>query len=252
MQAILRPPDTSLSQCELSFIERAPIDFERALAEHSAYAAALERNGVRVTMLPRLEGAPDSVFIEDTAVFLKECAILARPGAASREAETASVRPRLAAARATVYEIEAPGRLDGGDVLMTDSNVYVGISSRTNAEGFEQFARIAVRYGYRPLAIEVRGCLHLKTGLTYLGDGTYLNQPAWVDPSAVGARRVIEVADGEPFGANTLRLAGRLLYPAEHPRTAARLRAAGYEVVTTPLRELAKAEAGVTCLSLLF
>lgn len=202
--------------------------------------------------LPDLPKHADGVFVEDTAVVLDGLAILARPGAESRRHEVDSVEPVLRGLVKRIVKIRGPGTLDGGDVLRAGRTLYVGLSTRTNADGIRQLTDCTVADGFTVRTVRLNGCLHLKTAVAALGDGAVLANPRWADLSAFSDYRVIPVADGEPFAANALLLGTELLYPAEHVLTAERLRAEGFAPVATPISELAKAEAGLTCLSLVF
>jgi dimethylargininase len=191
------------------------------------------------------------VFLEDTAVVLDELAVVARPGAESRRAETASVAAALGVHRSLAC-IQAPGTLDGGDVLRVGQRIYVGLSGRTNDEGVRQLAELLAPYGYDVAGIEVRECLHLKSAVTAVSDDRILVNPRWVDVSHFGGFGRIEVHPDEPFAANVLLVDDILLCAAAAPRTRERLASAGFAVETVDVSELAKAEAGVTCCSLIF
>ncbi len=229
---------------------RVPIDVERARVQHRAYEDALRDAGYTVVRLPASAELPDSVFVEDAAIVFDELAVITRPGAASRRAETAAVAQALAPFR-VLHTIEAPGTLDGGDVLVAGRSVFVGLSSRTNADGIAQLRRMLTPFGYTVCELRVRDCLHLKSAATALGDGTVLVNPRWVDAGAFRGLEVIAVDPDEPAAANALRLADRIVFPAAFPRTAERLRARGYRVQTVDASELAKAEGAVTCCSLI-
>jgi dimethylargininase len=194
---------------------------------------------------------PDAVFIEDTAIVLDELAIIARPGAESRRSETTAVADALRAFRSLFY-IEPPGTLDGGDVLHFGKTVYVGLSSRTSQAGFEQVRRLLVPYGYTVKAVEVNGCLHLKSAVTSVGENTLLINRAWVDASTFEDVTLIGVDPSEPFGANALLLGETVIYPSGFPRTQRRLQEHGITIQTVDVSELGKAEGGVTCCSLIF
>lgn len=247
--AIVRRPSRSLAACELTFVERHPIDAERAAAEHAAYRAAIEAAGARVLCLDALEEHPDAVFVEDPAVVLDEVAVVARMGAASRAGEVATVEAALAALHPVVPL--GAGRLEGGDVLRVGRTLWVGLSARTDADGARALAAIAEPLGYRVVPVPVRGCLHLKTAVTAADDETIVLNPAWVDPEPWAGMRVVPVAPEEPFAANVLRVGGAVITAAGAPRTEERLHAAGVSLTTVDLRELQKAEAGPTCLSLI-
>ena len=249
--AITRAVSPALAACELSFVPRTPIDVARASVQHQAYCAALAACGCEVVMLPAQPGLPDSVFVEDVALVFDEVAVLTRPGAESRRGEVASVAEVLAGYR-PLLRIEAPGTLDGGDVLRVGREVYVGQSARSNPEGIAQLGALLAPHGYRVQGVPTHGCLHLKSAATVVADGTLLVQPAWVDPAVFAQYRLIEVDPAEEHAANVLRIGDRVIQPDCFPRTRARLEAAGVAVVPVDVSELQKAEGAVTCCSLVF
>lgn len=249
--AITREVSPTLADCELSFVDRAPIDLARANAQHRAYQSALAALGCDVRELPAESAFPDAVFVEDVAVVVDEIAVMTRPGAESRRGEGPSVARALAAWR-ELRAIEAPGMLDGGDVLRIGRRVYVGESARSNAEGIDQLRAILGEHGYSVHGVAIRGCLHLKSAVTALSDDTVLLQPAWVDPATFAEYRVVEVDPAEEHAANVLRIGDRVVSPACFPRTHARIRTVGIEVVAVDVSELQKAEGAVTCCSLVF
>jgi dimethylargininase len=248
--ALTRAVPPCIVRCELTHLARAPIDVERAAAQHGAYEQALSRLGCTVTRLPDEPDYPDSVFVEDTAVVLDAIAVLARPGAESRRGETDSVAATLRSYRPLAC-IRAPGTLDGGDVLRVARRVYVGLSGRTNADGVRQLADLLAPHGYRVDGIDVGGCLHLKSAVTAVADDVLLVNPRWVDVSRFRDFRRIEVHPEEPAAANALRVGETVVCAAAAPRTRERLERAGFAVESVDVSELAKAEAGVTCCSLI-
>jgi len=250
MLALTREISPAIVSCELTHLARAPIDIAAARAEHERYEAALRACGCTVQRLPAPAAMADGVFIEDTAVVLDELAIITRPGAPSRRAETAAVRDALRAHRG-LREITAPGTLDGGDVLRIGRRLLVGAGPRSNDEGRRQLAALVAPHGYTVEAVPFAGCLHLKTAATLVAEDVLLCNPEWVKGETLGASRAITVDPGEPFAGNALRVGEVVLYPVEFPRTRARLEEAGIGVVSVPAAELAKAEGGVTCCSLL-
>ena len=251
LTAVTRRVSPAIVRCELTHLERRAIDVERAEGQHRAYEALLAGLGCTVHSLPAEPDLPDSVFVEDAAVVLPELAVITRPGAPSRRPETAGVAAALAPYR-TLARIEPPGTLDGGDVLAAGRRVFVGRSTRSDAEGVAQLRRLLEPHGYTVESVEVRGCLHLKSAVTQVASDAMLVNPAWVDTAAFGAWRLVEVDTAEPFAANALLVAGRAVYPEAFPRTRARLAAAGVEVAAVDVSELAKAEGAVTCCSLVF
>ncbi len=248
--ALTRAISASLNRCALTHLERTPIDIARARAEHAAYESALRAIGYEVRQLPAAPELPDSVFIEDTAIVLDEIAVLARPGAPARRLEVAAVAAALSSHR-RLEAIEAPGTLDGGDVLKVGSQLFIGRSSRTNDAGIEQMREIVSPLGLEVIAVDVLGCLHLKSAVTELAEGTILMNRRALEPTPFAGLRSIDVDPTEPNAANVLRTAGIVIMPSEYPKTRARIEAEGIRVVTVPQEELAKAEGGVTCGSLL-
>ena len=248
--AYTRAVSPALGACELTHIERTPIDLSRAVAEHAAYEHTLQRLGVNVRRLAAAPDLPDAVFVEDTAVVFDELAIITRPGAESRRPERRAVAETLIAHR-SLEIVKEPATLDGGDILVDGKRVYVGRSSRTNDAAVAQLAGILHPLGYRVIPVEFRGCLHLKSAVTRIGVGMLLLNPDWVEASVFAGARVVAVDPSEPHAANALAVAGAVIHPLQYPRTRARLEAAGLRVEPVDTTELAKAEAGVTCCSLL-
>lgn len=249
--AITRLPSARLNECELTFLDREPIDIAAALNQHDAYCRALETAGAQVERLPADDRYPDGVFMEDTAVVLDEIAVISMPGALSRRGEVEAVGDILGRYR-PLARLALPATLDGGDVLRVGRQIYVGRSSRTNAAGAEALARAVEPYGYRVTPVPVGGSLHLKTACTALDDETILANPAWVDTAIFKGKRILPIDPAEPWAGNTLRIAETLLMDAASPRTMALVSSGGYSVVGVDISEFAKAEAGLTCLSLVF
>ena len=250
--AYTRAVSPRLADCALTHLERRPIDPARATRQHAAYEAALADAGCRIVRLPDLPDHPDGVFVEDTAILLGGDAIITRPGAPSRAAEVDSSAAGLAG-EFRVHRL-GDGTLDGGDVLRIERTLYVGLSSRTDDAGAAALGRLVAPLGYRLVTVEPSRCLHLKTAVTYAGldaagQPTILVNPEWVDPALFADVRAVAVA--EPFAANAVRVGDRLILPAGNPRTADQLRALGFNVVEVDVSELQKAEAGVTCMSLI-
>ena len=250
MIALLREVSPGLAACELSFLKRAPIDVERARAQHAHYAAELTALGCSIEWLAPLPENADAVFVEDTAVVLPEVAVITRPGVASRRNEVESVAASLAGHR-PLRRIVAPGSLEGGDVVRIGRNLYVGASGRSNAAGIEQLGAALAPFGYRVASVGMRDCLHLKSAVTFIPPDILAVNPAWVDPKVFDARSVVEVDEHEPFAANTLTVQGVTMMSAAFPRTEERLRAAGVTTRALDVSELQKAEAALTCMSLM-
>src|SRR5207248_10678983 len=249
--AITREVSPAIERCELTHLARTGIDVALARRQHDAYERCLETAGCTVRRLPAGDDMPDSVFVEDVAVVFDELAIVTRPGAASRRAETPALAEALGPFRA-IRTIEAPATVDGGDVLVVGRGVFVGRSSRTNDAGIAQMRQILEPCGYRVRGVQVRGCLHLKSAVTAVGDNHLLINPGWVQANQFDGFARVAVDPSEPFGANVLRIGERIIYSDAFPLTRRRLEACAPDIVTVDLSETAKAEGGVTCCSLVF
>jgi dimethylargininase len=248
--ALTRDVARSIDRCELTFVDRVPIDHARAVAQHAAYCHRLEALGLEVLRLPADEGLPDCCFVEDTAVVLDELAILTRP-VASRRGETPAIEAALAPHR-HIERIEGPATLEGGDVLVVGRRIFVGLTTRSNEAGIQALGRITALHGYEVVPVRVPGCLHLKSAVTALDDGTLLANSAWLDTAPLRSFRIVEVAPEEPGAANVLSVRGQLWAHPGFPRTLERLAHEGYSVTPVDISEFLKAEAALTCKSLLF
>ena len=252
-RAFTRAVSPRLAECELTHRERVPIDPVKAAAQHDAYEQALAGGGFEVLRLPELPDHPDAVFVEDTALLLDGRAIILRPGVASRARETESTASGLTG-HFEIHRLDR-GSVDGGDVLRIGRKLYVGRSTRTDAEGIVALREAVAPLGYELVQAEVRDCLHLKTGATFAGSDAHgmpvlLYDERAVDPRQFSSIEPVAVDDSEPAAANALRAGDRLILPAGNPRTAGLLRDRGFQVFEVDVSELQKAEAGVTCMSL--
>src|SRR3989454_8042935 len=251
LTAITRAVSPALSRCELTFLERKPIDHAKAAGQHQDYEELLRRLGARVMSLPAEPDLPDSMFVEDPAIVLDELAVILPLGTETRRREAQSLAQPLSRFRKLEY-VSLPGTLEGGDVLRIGRKLFVGLTQRSNVEGFRQLAAILARYNYEVIAVPVTGCLHLKSAVTHLGRNTLLANRAWFDSEPLAGHEWIDVDPAEPHAANALALGGTIIFPASFPRTRARIEGRGFSVTSIDISELQKAESGLTCSSLLF
>jgi len=251
LTAITRQINPTLGHCELTYQARVPIDMDLAAQQHRQYQAALSTLGCEILTLPTEPGLADSVFIEDTAMVLDDLAILCRPGATSRRPEVLAVGQLLNQHR-KIASIRTPGTLDGGDVLLAGRDIFAGLSTRSNQDGIEQLRRIVGGHGYRVTTVETTKCLHLKSAVSQIAQGTLLVNPAWTDVSAFSDFDLITVDDQEAHAANALLIGPGLVYPSSFPRTAEKLARHGIKVTPVDVSELQKAEGAVSCCSLIF
>ena len=249
--AITRGVSPAMAQCELTHLERVPIDAMRAAEQHAGYERALEKVGCHIERIVAAPDLPDCVFVEDAAVVLDEVAILMRSGAESRRGEVQAVARALLPHR-PILSLEAPATMDGGDVMVVDRAIFVGTSNRTNLPGIEQLRQMVAPLGYALHPVSVSGCLHLKSAVTALDEATLLINPSWARADQFRGFAFIEVDDTEPTAANIVRVGPHLIYSAGFPRTLGKLQERGYEVTAVDVSEIAKAEGAVTCCSLIF
>jgi dimethylargininase len=246
--SMVRPPSSRLAEGIVTHIGRTAVDVDLAREQHAAYASALAASGWKVEPVPVAEACPDSVFVEDVVVVCAGLAVLTRPGALSRRAEVAGVAEVIESLGLRTARIEAPGTLDGGDVLQAGSAVYVGRGGRTNGEGIRQLRALLAPLGRTVIAIPLGEVLHLKSAVTALPDGTFLLLPELVPAGLFPAVRPVT----EEAGCHVVPLGGdRVLISAAAPRTAALLDDLGFTPVVVDISEFEKLEGCVTCLSVL-
>jgi dimethylargininase len=249
--AITRQVSPAINQCELTHITRQPINYERACAQHKQYEEALHSLGMKIISLDAEADLPDSVFVEDVALVLDECAVMLNPGASSRRPEVASVEKALASYR-EIFHIQPPGTVDGGDILRVDKTIYIGLSSRSTEDAIEQLRAILEPRGYQVRAVNVTGCLHLKSAVTQVSEDTLLINPKWVLKEVFSGMQFIEVDPSETYAANAVLVDDVIIYPSSFPKTRENLEQEGINLLIVDADELAKAEGAVTCCSLIF
>jgi dimethylargininase len=246
VKALVRRPSPRLGEGIVTYLERQPVDIGLAQAQWSAYVEALEDAGWETVEAPAADGSPDGVFVEDAVVVYEHVAVVARPGIDARRSEIVGIDAAVAELGYAVERIEEPGTLDGGDVLKLRDTVYVGLSSRTNAEGARQLRELLAPLAATVVEVPVAGVLHLKSAVTALPDGSLLGYPPRVP---VALRREF-VAVPEESGAHVVLLrGGKVMLAADCPRTAELIAARGYDPVVVDISEFQKLEASVTCLS---
>ncbi len=249
--AITRQISPRFNECEITHIDRTPIDLDIARAQHEEYVRALKMGcGCEVVELPAEPDLPDSVFVEDAAFILPEVAVITRPGADSRKPETDSIARVLSPLKKLVH-LKEPATLDGGDVLVLGKRIFIGLSTRSNQEAIDQLNSLLAEFGYSVTGVQLHDCLHLKTAVSRVDNQTLLINKNWLDIHHFENYRLLEVDPEEPFAANCLPVGDSIIYPTTFPKTRTRLEEAGYKVVKVDVSELAKAEGAVTCCSLI-
>jgi dimethylargininase len=248
--ALMRRVPDSFAGCLTRRLPVPPLDPRWARYQQDGYRTRLEEGGFAVVMLAADEAHPDCAFVEDVAVVLAGWALATRPGHPSRRGEVGPVAEALAGRGFPVTVMEAPATLDGGDVLRVGKHLFVGESERTNTAGRAALAAFAASRGYRVTAVPVRGVLHLKSAATALDEETILVFPGAVDAAAFGSLRVVPVGGNDPEAANVVRLPdGRILVASHLPASGEAVGAAGFTPVACDVSEFARADGGLTCLS---
>jgi dimethylargininase len=249
--AITHVPSPNMQRGERTFVEGAEIDYELALRQHTQYRDTLRRCGADVIVLDVNRTMPDCVFVEDTAVVLDEIAVMMSPGAESRRGEPAGIEPELRRFR-DIRRIVRPATIDGGDVVRAGKTLYVGASKRTNAEGAVALRDAVAPFGYTVTVVPVDKCLHLKSACSALPDGRFLVNRDWIDVAPLPRSRLVDVPESEPWAGDVLVMGEQVVLADAFTETEHLLGGLGFETVPVAVSEFAKAEGGVTCLSLVF
>jgi dimethylargininase len=249
LHAITHRVSPTLNHCNLTFLERGEIDVGKAMKQHLGYEQCLRDLGVEVIPVQADPRFPDNVFVEDPAIMLDEIAVICRMGAESRRFEADALADVVGLFRKLCW-IREPATIEGGDVVRIGKTLYAGISCRTNREGVDQLAELTAPSGYRVVPVNVHGCLHLKSACCSIGDSTVVINRAWIDAAPFADYRMIDVA--EEWAADVLRIGDTVLMPEGFPKTRERLEQLGFHTLGIDVSELQKAEAGVTCMSLIF
>ena len=227
-------------------------DYLKALEQHSKYTAALRQSGLEVKVLPEKDLFPDSTFIEDVALCTPEFAVITSPGADSRRGEIQGIREVLEEFYNLIEEINLPGTLEAGDVMMAGNHYFIGVSGRTNIEGADQLIKILEKYRMTGSKIHLEKMLHLKSGVSYLGNNNMLVSGELINNKAFKEYNRIIVDDHESYSANSLWINGKVLVPDGFPQTKNKIEKAGYETAVLDVSEFRKIDGGLSCLSLRF
>ncbi|WP_058518406.1 dimethylarginine dimethylaminohydrolase family protein [Legionella parisiensis] len=252
-QAIVRIPSPKLIHGLTSTKDLGQPDYLKALEQHQKYINALVHCGLEVTVLPAADTFPDSCFVEDAALLTEQFALLTRPGALSRQGEVNLIEPYIQTIyKEKIHKVKAPGTLEAGDVLQVEDHFYIGISKRTNREGANQLSALLAQYGYKSTLIELKKFLHLKTGVSYVGDGCLLVNGELVNHPAFNPYKQLIIDDGEAYAANCIRVNDIVIMPQGYPRSGEMVQNSGFQVSFVDVGEFRKIDGGLSCLSLRF
>lgn len=251
LRAITHKVSSRIVECELSFIERMPIDYELAHSQHDLYESLLTRLGVLVNSLTENDEYPDACFVEDTAIVVDEVAVICSMGVSSRRGETSLIARELAEYR-ELKVISLPAEIEGGDVLRVGRQILVGLSRRTNIEGIRALTRILEPLAYKVIPVRTKSGLHFKSGCTAIDEEKLFVNPDWIEIDALVGFKLLFTPDEEPASANVLRVGETVCLQSEFPRAIDLIRKAVERVEIVDMSELRKAEAGLTCSSIIF
>jgi dimethylargininase len=227
-------------------------DHELALIQHAAYTEALKKCGLDVLVLDPDERFPDSTFVEDTALLTANCAIIARPGALSRQGETEEIKQVLEGYYRNIEEVQEPGTVEGGDIMMVGSDFYIGLSERTNLRGAHQVISFLEKYDLKGFMIPVGEMLHFKTGIAYLEQKTIIATSDYLQLKEFQEFKILEVNKDESYAANCIWVNGKVLVAKGYPKVIKMISDAGYSVIELDMSEFRKIDGGLSCLSLRF
>ncbi|AMB99405.1 N(G),N(G)-dimethylarginine dimethylaminohydrolase [Aerococcus urinaehominis] len=250
---IVRKPSPSISQ-GISSANLGQPDYQKALAQHEKYVQALKETGVDVTVLEAQNDFPDACFVEDVALCTSECAIITRPGAASRqdESQLSDMRRALHHFYDHVEEIQAPGTIEGGDIMMVGNHYYIGLSDRTNQAGADQMISLLEEYGLSGSVVAMDEMLHLKTGVNFIPENTVLVAGEFQDRPEFADFKQILIEEDEAYAANSVWINDYVLVPAGYPKTREKIAQLGYQIIEVDTSEFRKIDGGLSCLSLRF
>ncbi len=246
-RVLVRRPGPRLAEGLVRHPIRTPVDVDLAGRQWRRYVESLRAEGWEIIEVPPADDCADAVFVEDTVVVYGDLAVIARPGADERKFEIAGTEATLASLGYRISRIEAPGTLDGGDVLKVPGVVWVGVSGRTNASGAEQLAELLSPLGARVVPVPVSRVLHLKSCVTALPDGTIVGFAPLVDEPGLWPSFL---SVPEEAGAHVVVLdSSAVLMSTRAPATRAIFESRGLRVIAVDISEYEKLDGGVTCLS---
>lgn len=252
-KAIVCPPTASIVQGITDHPELGEPNYKKALEQHKAYVAALEQCGLEVTVLPPDPMHPDSCFVEDVAVLCPEFAVITNPSSISRKGEVSAITSTVNELYSSdkTLTMTAPATLEGGDVIRCDKTFFIGLSTRTNEQGVEQFTSFAQKFGYKVVVIPVSCNTHLKTYVTYLQNNTMLLGGEFTERLDFNSFTLIKMQDSDEYAANCLWINGKVIVPKGYAKALTEITNAGYETIICDTSEFKKVDGSLTCLSLL-
>lgn len=251
LRAITHKVSSRISECELTFVERRPIDYDRSKQQHDSYEALLRRLGASVKSLSENDQFPDACFVEDTAIVLDELAVMCSMGVSSRRGEISLLTRELSQYR-DIKHISLPATIEGGDVLRVGRQIFVGESKRTNKAGVRALIEMLEPFGYNITPVPTKLGLHFKSGCTAIDDETLFLNPEWIDTKPLKGFKLLTTPSQEPASANVLRVGNTVCLQSDFPRAIDLIRGVVENVETLDMSELRKAEAGITCSSIIF
>lgn len=250
-KAIVKTPSSAVVNGITSSQLGTPI-YEKALSQHEEYIDALKDCKVKVICLDPDEDYPDSCFVEDTALLTSRCAIITNPGAESRKGEPKHIKKELKQHYKNIEQIQPPGTIEAGDIMMVGNHFYIGLSARTNESGADQMISYLSKYGFTGSKIELKEVLHLKTGMSYLEHNNLLISGEFVNHPYFKEFNKIIIDPKEAYSANCIWVNDTVIIPSGFPKTLKQVHELGYRTIEVDVSEFEKIDGGLSCLSLRF
>ena len=249
--AIVRKPGKSFHN-GLTTSNLGKPDYDKTILQHSEYTNALRKVGLELIELEADEKFPDSTFVEDTAIVNEEVAVISNLGAPSRQGEEQEIKRILEKQYNTIEMINSPGTLEGGDVLRVENQYYIGLSKRTNREGARELTNILKNHGYTCSTVPLINFLHLKSGISYVGDNTLIIAGEFKDNHIFKSYNRIKVEKNEMYAANSIMINDYILIPKGYDILLKALSNLGYKTLEIDTSEFKKMDGGLSCLSIRF
>ena len=226
---------------------------EEAKAQHQSLRELAAEAGAEVINLPELAEHPNSVFTRDTALVTPDGLIHLRMGLPSRRGEEDWMAQNLLnLGLEKIARIQAPGTVEGGDIILAGKVAFVGFSPRSNQAGVSQIKPILERAGYQVRIVPTPSPhLHLGGMMSLLTPEDVICTSDWNFQEYLSGFKTHVLPAKEPTSANVISFGeGELVVEASSQETADLLDQAGFKIHLLNLSEFVKGSGGPTCLIL--
>ncbi|WP_153731178.1 dimethylarginine dimethylaminohydrolase family protein [Sporosarcina obsidiansis] len=257
-QVILCPPkfmaiEEAINEVQKQY-ENENINKERAMKQHAQFEKLLKENGVDVVTLPASEEFPEQVFTRDIGFTIGSEVFIADLAADIRKGEEKPLKEWLT--EEDIPYQSSSDRMEGGDVIVDRSTLYVGISSRTSEEAVRQLEKKLPKYQVKRIPFDGR-YLHLDCVFNILSSEKALIFPPAFDQDTLdelaAAFELIEVESDEQFslGTNVLSIGNSKVFSLpQNEKVNTALRANGFHVIEVDFSEIIKSGGSFRCCSM--